>query len=85
MNSETGKIVESRELVGIQRPELDKFFEISEDQMTEKQKASMQVSPYDNKSELGKLRIKNKNRFRNKPCPCGSGKKFKKCCWSKYE
>jgi len=19
---------------------------------------------------------------RNEPCPCGSGKKFKKCCWS---
>jgi len=18
---------------------------------------------------------------RNRPCPCGSGKKFKKCCW----
>jgi len=21
---------------------------------------------------------------RNKPCPCGSGKKYKKCCWPKY-
>jgi Protein of unknown function (DUF1186)/SEC-C motif len=21
---------------------------------------------------------------RNEPCPCGSGKKFKKCCWGKY-
>lgn len=20
---------------------------------------------------------------RNDPCPCGSGKKYKKCCWSK--
>jgi len=20
---------------------------------------------------------------RNEPCPCGSGKKYKKCCWSK--
>ncbi len=19
---------------------------------------------------------------RNEPCPCGSGKKFKKCCWA---
>lgn len=25
-----------------------------------------------------------KNWMRNKPCPCKSGKKFKKCCWSKY-
>jgi uncharacterized protein YecA (UPF0149 family) len=20
---------------------------------------------------------------RNDPCPCGSGKKYKKCCWTK--
>jgi uncharacterized protein YchJ len=20
---------------------------------------------------------------RNNPCPCGSGKKYKKCCWNK--
>ena len=25
-----------------------------------------------------------KNSMRNKPCPCKSGKKFKKCCWSKF-
>lgn len=25
-----------------------------------------------------------KNYMRNKPCPCGSKKKFKKCCWRKY-
>ena len=23
-----------------------------------------------------------KNSMRNKPCPCKSGKKFKKCCWN---
>jgi len=22
------------------------------------------------------------NKMRNKPCVCGSGKKFKKCCWN---
>ena len=26
---------------------------------------------------------KRKNNLRNKPCPCGSNLKFKKCCWSK--
>ncbi len=25
-----------------------------------------------------------KNKMRNKPCRCGSGIKFKRCCWSKY-
>lgn len=29
-------------------------------------------------------RTQRKNWMRNKPCICGSGKKFKKCCWSKY-
>jgi len=24
------------------------------------------------------------NQLRNVPCLCGSGKKYKKCCWSKY-
>lgn len=23
--------------------------------------------------------------MRNQPCVCGSGKKFKKCCWSKFQ
>ena len=27
---------------------------------------------------------KRKNWMRNKSCPCGSGKKFKRCCWSAY-
>lgn len=26
-----------------------------------------------------------KNYMRNKPCPCGSGRKFKLCCWSSYK
>lgn len=26
-----------------------------------------------------------KNYMRNQPCVCGSKKKFKRCCWSKYE
>ena len=27
---------------------------------------------------------KRKNWMRNKQCPCGSGTKFKRCCWSVY-
>ena len=26
-----------------------------------------------------------KNYMRNQSCVCGSGKKFKKCCWSQYK
>lgn len=29
-------------------------------------------------------RPQRKNWMRNKPCPCGSGKKFKRCHWSAY-
>ncbi len=25
---------------------------------------------------------KRKNWMRNRPCKCGSGKKFKRCCWT---
>jgi len=25
-----------------------------------------------------------KNYMRNQPCVCGSGNKFKKCCWNSY-
>jgi len=25
-----------------------------------------------------------KNWMRNRPCICGSGKKFKRCCWSSF-
>lgn len=30
-------------------------------------------------------RRQRKNWMRNKPCPCGSERKFKKCCWHTYE
>ncbi|WGV98843.1 SEC-C metal-binding domain-containing protein [Vibrio sp. YMD68] len=36
-------------------------------------------------TELAPLEpYKRKGRMRNKPCPCGSGNKFKDCCWAKY-
>ena len=28
---------------------------------------------------------KRKGYMRNQPCVCGSGQKFKLCCWSKYQ
>lgn len=32
------------------------------------------------KVEAGFARMQMANRERNQPCPCGSGKKYKKCC-----
>jgi len=41
-----------------------------------------------NNKQAKKLRrmslSKRKNWMRNKSCECGSGKKFKKCCWSSF-
>lgn len=35
-----------------------------------------ELTPMKKKARLGTMR--------NKPCVCGSGIKFKKCCWNKY-
>ena len=37
------------------------------------------------KTEKQKTIKKNNKVGRNDPCPCGSGKKYKKCCYPKYE
>jgi uncharacterized protein YecA (UPF0149 family) len=81
MNTETGRIVTKEQLVKLPKIFQAQSVSIEEAAMTAKQKLEMQVSKFDNRSVLGKLRIKGKNSLRNKPCPCGSGKKFKKCCW----
>ena len=47
------------------------------EQMDEGQKRfvkEMQLPPTADQMKKGKV-------GRNHPCPCGSGKKFKKCCW----
>ena len=83
MNSETGKVIDFRMLEELSKEEQAKYVPIEELAMTLKQKQEMQVSKFDNRSALGKIRIKSRNSLRNKPCPCGSGIKFKKCCWNK--
>ena len=83
MNSETGEIKLNEQIVKFSQEVQAKYIPIDEQLMTLKQKEEMQVSPFDNRSVLGKIRIQHRNTIRNKPCPCGSGVKFKKCCWSK--
>lgn len=34
---------------------------------------------------LRKINFKYPNAKRNEPCPCGSGRKFKKCCFGKLD
>ncbi len=71
------------EMMGLDEITKAKCVPISEHLMTPKQKEKRQVSPFDNRSRLAKLRRKTHNNLRNKPCACGSGRKFKKCCWYK--
>ena len=46
--------------------------------LTEESANKFESMSYESKAALFR-----KNSFRNKPCICGSGKKFKKCCRSK--
>lgn len=40
---------------------------------------------YVNRQFKTHTRGKVKNKYRNMTCPCGSGKKFKKCCMGKVD
>lgn len=48
----------------------------------EEHKAVAPLAPRDRPARLLKLR---KNKNRNRPCLCLSGKKFKHCCWNKTD
>ena len=83
MNTETGKIITAEELAMMDAISQTKCVPITEQMMTARQKQTRQVSKYDGRSVLGRYRFRHEKRLRNKPCPCGSGVKFKKCCWNK--
>ena len=83
MNSETGRLYDEQTFNKLSKIEKAKCTSVEDQILTASQKTNMQVSPFDNKSQAGKIRIKTYNNLRNKPCVCGSGKKFKKCCWYK--
>jgi len=49
----------------------------------EVQEGEIELTMTEAKKQIGQTRKKRKNWMRNTPCKCGSGKKYKKCCWSK--
>ncbi len=83
MDTQSGKIYDADEYAKLHAIAKAKCVMISKDTLTEKQLADMQVSLNDTETPAAKKRIKTYNNLRNKPCVCGSGRKFKKCCWSK--
>ena len=89
MDTRTGEIVEGKTFgdmlkkMGVKAGKTPEEFvkEISGTDLTEKQKQEMKVSHHDTRTKLGiELRKRVKAIGRSNPCPCGSGKKFKKCC-----
>ena len=69
MDCRTGEIVSQESLRGKSKEEKRHFVPLSEDLAAE-------LMPLGGTGR--------KNYMRNKPCPCGSKKKFKRCCWSRY-
>lgn len=57
-----------------------RYKEMMEDEC---QACEAEKEPVENPTNVMK-RDPRKNRMKNKPCPCSSGKKFKNCCWSKF-
>lgn len=79
MNTENGNLRQFGEKEFIP----DNFVEVSENDMTKKQKKNKKVSLKDHKSKLGKKLTEERGKRKiqnNEECICGSGKKFKKCC-----
>ncbi|RCW52200.1 YecA family protein [Halanaerobium sp. ST460_2HS_T2] len=53
-------------------------------ELFEEEKKNLQPLPKNRDGSVGeKTVVKNKKVGRNDPCPCGSGKKYKKCCLGK--
>jgi len=75
MDTRTGEIYDKKTVEEIisNHPELNNRFIPMQIPPTAKQLSRQVKSPFANQV-MGKV-------ARNEPCPCGSGKKFKKCCW----
>ncbi len=86
MNPNTGQVISPEEANRLSKILQENFVPIDIEDMTNKQKELMHVSPYDNRSKLGihaKNLRKSRKPDRNGLCACGSYKKYKKCCMPK--
>lgn len=64
------------------------IYEMSEEQVKQfEAKNSHKLLPLTRETALmlsDQTPVRRKNYMRNQQCVCGSGKKFKRCCWGKY-
>ncbi len=65
--------------------EIKSTIEVIEDPVGYKKKIAEQVKLFKETEEKAKTKTKAKKISRNEPCPCGSGKKYKKCCLKNSE
>jgi len=76
MDTRTGEIVTQKELGAMQREAKKFFVPLKSGTLIPRQERKRVVSMMDRKTPAAKIL----GSARNKPCPCGSGKKLKKCC-----
>lgn len=70
---ETGYIKNSSPLIGVieeSKKEFNKIIQVKKQTVSKKELKTEKVMPEKTEPKVG----------RNDPCPCGSGKKYKKCC-----
>jgi len=60
----------------------DNFFEEREKRKDARHFVPLTEKQYNELKPIAKAG--RKGRMRNQPCPCGSGIKFKRCCWEKH-
>jgi preprotein translocase subunit SecA len=56
-----------------------KHDQVSQFELTERQRAAAQA-PQGEAAKVKQIKLEQPKTGRNDPCPCGSGKKYKKCC-----
>ena len=72
-------------LNGIDESIVNRFFKV---RLVRRENSQRPIQSRDNRpGKVGKQQTvkRGKKVGRNDPCPCGSGKKYKKCCYPKYE
>lgn len=76
VDCKTGEIHHFADAGGLKKA-MEKLSELEQRQLLElTEKQGQELAPL--------APVQRKNNMRNKPCPCGSGHKFKRCCWGKY-
>ena len=87
MQVSTGNITTLQDICRDREIDFDRLMEMKRDELFETLRDNGGYVPLDDEDVPKVKRMakpRRKNWMRNKPCICGSKKKFKRCCWNKY-